>query len=164
MVDLIQGDIVKAFQKGEVTNLVHCCNVRGVMGGGVAKQIAQAYPQCLERYQAVCDKMDNPEKLLGTYMHYNVGNDQVIYNLFGQENPSTNGRQVHYGYLFKGLHDINARLRAESYRTGAPIELACPMLGAGSARGDWNIILEIIETLFADNSQVNLTIYSLDPI
>ena len=55
MLKIINGDLLKAKEKF----IVHQCNAQGVMGSGVAKQIATLYPEAEKQYKEFINKIVN---------------------------------------------------------------------------------------------------------
>lgn len=82
MVVYKNGDILNATE-----NIIcHQVNVEGVMGGGLAKQIASAYPKVLINYKQLCKCFEyDYEKLKGFYQFIRVSDNQQICNCFTQK-------------------------------------------------------------------------------
>lgn len=69
------GDILKATE-----NIIcHQVNVDGVMGGGLALQIAKQYPEVEKQYQSYCENCNNDyERLKGRVYEIEVENKYTI--------------------------------------------------------------------------------------
>lgn len=66
--------------------IVHQVNVQGIMGGGVAKQLALQYPKLEEDYAEHCRNLDNNYKhLRGNVFFYRGQDNKIICNMFSQE-------------------------------------------------------------------------------
>lgn len=178
-IEIVQGCLLKAFEKGEVNVIVQCVNCQGVMGSGLAKAIRVKYPFVYEEYREFYEEVkDSHHGLLGkiqnidlsfydyeygTNWNGNVGRfpDKHIINVFGQEYYGTDKRQVNYGALGQaftalayGLTQASEDALQEDYDViGFPY-----LFGCGLAGGDWNIVLEMIEFHFR---KFNVRIYKL---
>lgn len=122
--------------------IIHQANCRGVMGAGLAKQIANRFPSLLTEYKDLCRK-HKPEHLLGKcFIHSNV------ITVFGQLDYGRDPNRVYTDYealksCFENIHK------------GLPIHevIAFPYrFGCGLANGNWDIVEEIIRTSFPDRT------------
>lgn len=151
-IEIVQGCIFEAFEKGEINYLVHQVNCQGKMGG-LAGEVKRRYPVVYEHYiDMFHTKLPSP--LLGEYQEVRVYPEKYVVNIFGQDNIGTHKRQTNYGALAQALigwrddHYI-----AEREVIGFPYKF-----GSGLGGADWNIVLEIIEFIFRD---YNVKIYQL---
>jgi O-acetyl-ADP-ribose deacetylase (regulator of RNase III) len=78
---------------------------------------------------------------LGQAQFVKVGTDTFVVNLIGQRGIfESNGEiPVRYDAIREGLSLVSERAKASGY------SVQMPKMGAGLARGDWNIIEKIIE-------------------
>jgi hypothetical protein len=143
--------------------IVHQVNCLGVMGSGIAKSIKQMYPPAFKQYEAMCDAVPDPRKfsLLGQVQFVNVseheGKALMIANMFSQLDTSSGSRETEYGAMYQGLKTIELKLR------GLKIPLYIPyLIGCGFGGGDWNIVFEIIKTVF-ENSHTEVMICAFNP-
>ena len=155
----IKGDIFK----GEWNGMVHCANLYHTFGAGVARIIADVYP---EAYDSDCltTKYGDPSKL-GYYSYADI-DDKTIFNLYGQEGIGNDGepinRNVRYDHIHDGLYRVCEHI--DLWRDPLkvfPYILAMPMMGCGLAGGEWSIveaIVKFIEKLF-DN--IEIVVYHL---
>ena len=60
----IKGDLIKLAEEGEFDVIIHGCNCFHAMGGGIAKQLADKYPEVEEADKQ--SEFGDPEKL-GSY-------------------------------------------------------------------------------------------------
>ena len=157
-VELLYGNLLD-FPNG-ITTIAHSCNVRNIMGAGIAKQIAERYPQ---EYEADYEFYNNEYDEDGQFIHplgkfskatvtgdFLPNNNGTIYNLYTQANIGTHTRQVHYEYFWqalKNMHDDIISTHAEPQVLGLPYGISC-----GLAGGSWNIILEMINDVFKASS------------
>ena len=150
---------------GDVLNannciIVHGTNCCGVMGAGVAYQIKNRFPEVydayIEKYKSKQTKYntDNGSNLvfdglkLGEISYGQVGPFKFIVNANTQFNCGTDKRYADYEAIAKCFENVKI-LHTEIYaKTGLKLDIVFPMIGAGLAGGNWNIIETIIlETL-----------------
>ena len=150
------GDILDYADKVDV--IAHQVNCLGVMGGGLALQIANKWPLVLAKYkEAIYEwlKWSSRAKLLGHCLIVQVNSKCSVANLFGQHDVG-GGVQTNYEALLQALN----RLKEEMIISGMR-KVAIPVnLGCGLAGGSWNIVQSLIEAAFADSGiQVILVEY-----
>lgn len=136
--------------------LCHQVNCKGVMGGGIAKQIREKLltAQQFENYRSLCQERGSD--LLGVVQYLPIDNKRSIANIFAQDGFG-DGLQTDYAALEKGLISIEADFRNTGYRIAIPGYIGCDLAG-----GDWNHVYEnIIVPIFAE-SPVELTIVYLN--
>ena len=142
-VETIEGNLLD-FPEG-INTIAHSCNTLNIMGGGIAKQIKDKYPEVFETDR----KADlNQENSLGYFSFCKLDSDpdKRIINLYTQMQVGQ-GRQVNYeafynsiDYLFRA---INSSPQVNEYVLGLPYGISC-----GLAGGDWNIIKCMIDQVF----------------
>lgn len=129
--------------------IIHQVNVQGIMGGGLARQLANQYPKLEKFYSQHCKDLDNDYNLLkGTVLYYG-DYKKTIANLFSQKSNF----DTDYIAMQKGLDYIKAWARNNNLTIAIPYKIGC-----GIANGDWNKVRKIIEKVFSD---YNITIYKL---
>ena len=146
--------------------IAHSCNTRNIMGGGIAKQIKNRYPQA---YEADAKAIDTEYDKNGQYVHW-LGkfskaeinskflpdNKGYIYNMYTQANIG-GGRQVHYEKFWQALKRVEQDLyemnvSKHEYDPSAPPVLGLPYgISCGLAGGNWGIIKAMIEDIFSDS-------------
>ena len=145
-----------------INNIAHSCNCQNVMGGGIAKQIKDRYPQAFEadheRWSDEYNDGGNWRCQIGDYSKAVIETQwthlphATIYNLYTQSGYSTSKREVNYEYFWKAMkamqedllfnqHELNVR-----QVVGVPYGISC-----GLAGGNWKIIKAIIEDIFLDS-------------
>ncbi len=164
-IEIREGCLLDAFDKGEVNHIAHVVNCQGVMGSGIAKSIRLRYPKVFQEYKdyivGQCHIGDRPKpKLLGDTTNTRVdggkeGGDgcldyKIVHNIFAQYNFGTDKRQLNYGAFSKGIFDVYSDFwLVNNMRSGnglAPLKLGLPFkIGSDRAGGDWEIVLELIE-------------------
>ena len=140
------GDILNASEE----IIIHQVNCQGVMGGGLARQIAIKYPHTEQQYKKICEEAKYNYRLLKGFMYLSTEEDHSICNIFCQR-PNFD---TDYQALEEGLKKIKGYCK-ESKRTMAiPYKIGC-----GIANGEWNIVYKIIEEVFSD---YEVTLYKLE--
>jgi O-acetyl-ADP-ribose deacetylase (regulator of RNase III) len=172
MIKIIDGNLFDS----KANFIVHQVNCQGVMGSGVALQIAERFPHVKKdyiRYVNYCNK--NDINLLGTVQYVptevwalmmvdtmknnNViafdTNYQYIVNLFGQDTYGE-GLQTDLKAMKKAFVDI----REKAKKIGATVAMP---YNIGSCRGgaDWNDVYNIIKNVF-DKSNIDVEIWRYD--
>lgn len=131
----VTGDILTV-QSGVI---VHGCNALGVMGAGVAKQIAKRYPSVYKDYREYCKK-SVPEEILGDALMVKVSDELIILNAITQLTYGSilETRYVSYDAIDRVFDSI-----ASIYDSCTHIHM--PKIGAGLGGGNWGVITEIIQ-------------------
>ena len=150
MIKIIKGDLVQIAKHTSLFDIyIHGCNCQSVMGAGVARQIAQAFPMV---YMKDMKSKLKPEEKLGKFTYHTIKNETgariYIINAYTQFTVG-HGVQVDY---------VAMRDSFEAIRTmfgGCQMRFAMPKIGAGLGGGDWNKIKGIIEDVFKHE---NLTV------
>ena len=147
MINYVQGDLF-------TTNcdiIAHGCNCVGGFGAGVARTMANKYPESRDKFM---------EK--HRTVKWNLGDVQFV---------KTNGKiiancatQFYYGGKQKGhvYADYGAieecMKKLLQYSLDNNLSVAIPKIGAGLAGGNWSMIEKIIESVFINKE---ITIYYL---
>ena len=150
-------DLVEAIPNDTGLNVVvHQANCQNVMGSGIAKVIANHYPMV---YDADKRTKSGDRSKMGNYSYANVKPNVIIANaysqfFYGKVEPvdKVTGRQTDYQALESAL----IKIRDDFTRTpGRKVRFYIPlMIGAGNAKGDYNIIRPIVEEIFKDHDLV----------
>ena len=137
MVKIVSGNILNAKE-----NIIcHQVNVQGVMGGGVARQLAQRFKGLEEFYARHCEYMEHNYRLLcGTVLLYDT-EDKIIVNVFCQR-PNFN---TDYEAMRRALEYIKKWTKNNRISVAMPYGIGC-----GIANGDWDKVYKIIEEVFDD--------------
>lgn len=108
--------------------LGHGCNIRGLMGAGIAGQIAKLYPDMFSRYQNMC----LAGRFLGGESFRAVVDNgrRVVYNLATQIEPGRDGKPSLVLAAFR-VTFANMEWHGEH-------ALAIPRIGCGIAGLDWD--------------------------
>lgn len=136
--------------------LVHQVNGLGVMGAGLAKQIATRYPHVEIAYKKFVNaEASAPEDLLGTSLIVPANERLDIANVFGQARVGRDKRQTDYKALERALLAVAIRAQSENKTVAIPYKLGC-----GLAGGDWDVVSEMIDRAF---DGVDVGIYHYTP-
>lgn len=169
-----QGNILNRSYYDFVCHQVNCI---GKMGAGLAKQIADIYPEVKDGYIAH-SSIHKPDELLGTCFlseTFEGLNDwrgpKYIANLYGQLNIGTDKQQTNYRALQMAIQDFYKQLSkikppTNGYDIPYPYNIAFPKnMGCGLAGGDWSTVEKIIikESSFAAyHYNMDLEIYIVE--
>lgn len=150
----VQGDLITLALAGEFDVVAHGCNCKGLMGAGIAAQIAKTFPMAkfadLKYKGAMKD-------LFGVEMHERamlgsvsmaVHQKVTIINAYTQIEPGANFEL--YGGLTASLHKIGHMFPGK--------KIGLPKIGAGIGGGDWNSIYKHIVHWLQDNYNMKVTI------
>ena len=146
MINIVNGNILNC--KEDI--IVHQVNVNGLMGGGLARQLADQYSDLEKEYRKFCKHFKNDYEILkGTVTLY-CENKKFIANIFSQE-PNFNTD-------YKSMQIALTKVR--KYAEKNKLSVAIPYkIGCGIANGVWEYVLDIINIVFKD---YKVTIYRLE--
>ncbi len=133
---IIEGDLIELALKGEFDLIVHGCNCFCTMGAGIAKTIKEVFP---EAYDADLSTELGAEDKIGNISKAEVQREEqiiVVVNGYTQYSPTGDGVLVDYEAVSSVFSIIKKQFPG--------LRIGYPMIGAGLARGDWNIISGLI--------------------
>lgn len=150
-VRLIRGNLLDSDAK-YICQQVNC---QGAMGAGLAKQIAEKWPNVKREYVKFCDSKKQKQDLLGDIqlVAANGGlqkkDDPLIVNIFGQFYYGHDGVYTDYSALIRAFRKMNQLYKGE--------HLAFPYgFGCGLAGGEWQDVEALIVKYLPD---CDVTIY-----
>lgn len=145
MITIVKGNLLDA--KEDI--IAHQVNVYGIMGAGVAYQIANKYPKVNELYKQQCELQEDKKRLIGT-LYVCEEHNKKIANLFSQNTIADR-----YGNLtnYEALDKCFSRLNLMGLSVAIPYKIGC-----GIAGGDWDKVMDIIIDNCVD---IDVTIYKL---
>ena len=155
-IEVVSGDLIKAYINGNVDSIAHCVNCAGIMGSGIAKQIKAELPLVYTSYRKRWLQEVDKKILLGTAQKVTenyLDRDRAVFNLYAQFTYGTGKRQVNYGAIGLCLQNMSQQIHKHDTVVGFPYLMCC-----GLAGGDWEVIIEMIEFYFKDH---NVKIYKL---
>lgn len=136
-------------------NVIHGCNVHATQGSGIAGDF-RAFP---EIYQADLDFDANwkkegykPYQKIGHVAPADLGSDVVVFNAFTQVDFfPRDKRHANYAGIGIAFSTLNTHLSKQAEVRNKPRPtLFTPLIGAGLAGGDWEIIKQIIDDATPD--------------
>ena len=135
-----KGNLLTLFENNNIDILVHGCNCFHTMGAGIAKQIKEKY---YVAYQADLQTIKGDKNKLGTYSSVQINNTQFIINAYTQY-YFYGKRPIDYDALRNVFKLIDSNFKNK--------RIGIPKIGAGLAKGDWNIIQNIIDEEINNNT------------
>ena len=144
MITTIKGDLFEV-KRGLI---IHGCNAQGVMGSGVAAGVRSIYPKAYEVYRKAYEqtKATSGDGLgLGTCTIANVSPDLWIVNAVTQASMGP-GLQTSYAAVAQCFDFANYLAGALDLFYEEPTPIHFPKIGAGRGGGDWEQIVQLIET------------------
>jgi O-acetyl-ADP-ribose deacetylase (regulator of RNase III) len=135
--NVIRGDLIQLALEGRFDLIVHGCNCQCEMDAGVAKVIKRAFP---EAYEADQQTEKGSREKLGTVSTAEVerdGHTLTVVNGYTQFHWRGRGVLVDYDALRSVMREVKARFSGK--------RIGYPKIGAGSAKGDWDLISKIID-------------------
>ena len=133
---IVRGDLIQLALAGHFDVIVHGCNCQGVMGAGIAKQIAAAFPEAVEA-DALTERGSRSKlgDISYTSVYYNGHRFHVV-NAYTQFRYGR-GVQIDYEAIRSAMHEVKDHFCNES--------IGYPKIGAGLGGGDWEKIAAIID-------------------
>lgn len=141
----VKGDLIKLALNGEFDVIVHGCNCFCTMGSGIAAGIKKHFP---EAYEEDCSTEKGAEDKLGTTSFIHT-NGVIVVNGYTQYHWSKigpKGQKSRYNSKEPLVSYDALRLvfrEVKNYFGG--MKIGYPMIGAGLARGEWDVISKIID-------------------
>ena len=135
--NIVKGDLIQFALTGRFDVIIHGCNCFCTMGAGIAKLIKDNFP---EAYQADLRTGMGEKKKLGTCSLARIqrnGNIFTIVNGYTQYDFSGHGALVDYSAIQKVFAWIKNNFTNQ--------KIGYPKIGAGLAKGDWEVISGIID-------------------
>ena len=135
--NIVQGDLIKLALEGEFDVIVHGCNCFCTMSAGIAKAIKLEFP---EAYAADLETQKGDRDKLGSFSNATVsryGHEITIVNAYSQFNWKGHGNKADYEAIKSIFSLIKKKYSGK--------KIGYPLIGAGLAGGNWEIIAQIIE-------------------
>lgn len=146
-IEIVTGDLLKAFDNGEINFMAHCCNMQNVMGAGIANKIKRRFP---EAFHADHRWFITKHKGYSNLSLAKIHGDRYIANVYGQVHYNAKVKQLNEEYLRTGLIQLAQCMNGAHDVLGLPYNMGC-----GLAGGNWNDVYKIIEEVFV-NHQVKI--------
>ena len=129
---IIQGDLLDLAADGVFDVIVHGCNCQNTMGAGIAKSIRRRFPAA---YAADIETIKGSINKLGSVSCATVSGLTIV-NAYTQIHWRGQGTKADYEAIRSCFRKIKSEFSGK--------RIGYPMIGAGLAGGDWDIISEII--------------------
>lgn len=147
IVKVVHGDLISLAKQGAFDIIGHGCNTMNLMGAGIAKSIAEAFPIALKAdtkaHEAYCDPMCKhkpvPQLLGKVCSGYDRQHNLQIANMYTQV---LTGRDARYEALRQTLKVLHNICRREDYRS-----VGLPLIGCGIGGLDENAVLALINAV-----------------
>lgn len=151
----VKGDLLKS----DCDFIIHQANCFATMGAGIARQIANRYPEALQADRDYLHPVGS-ESRLGKFSHAWVNGPygrQAIINLYGQYRYGR-GKQTNEQAFHAALSLILNSIASSKY---ASAKIGMPKgIGCGLAGGDWDTISTIIHDL-SQHYALDIYLYQL---
>ena len=137
----VEGDLITLFKEGQFDVIVHGCNCQNIMGAGIAKSLADVYPELLQVDKDFGIPVGDIGRL-GNYSKLTLREGptlQWVINAYTQYNL---GKDLDYNALELVLKKINFLFKPE--------RIGIPLIGCGIAGGNWNVVKKIIQRQLRD--------------
>jgi len=128
----IEGDLIQMAKNKEFDVIIHGCNCFNTMGAGIALQIKRNFKAA---YQADQQTKKGDKKKLGTYTSAEVDGVTIV-NAYTQYTFSKDLDDINYWAVRQVMRKISRDFKGK--------KIGYPMIGAGLAGGDWDLISLII--------------------
>ena len=145
MITYHNGDILKS----GADVICHQVNCQGVMGGGLAKQIRQRWPNVYESYlQYITFERMIGGLELGSNWLVSINDDgkyPLIVNMFAQYEFGKDKQYTDYAAFKLCCENLYVDFKEMKPIIAFPYKIGC-----GLAGGDWSVVRGIIKEVFAD--------------
>ena len=140
-----KGNILKATE-----NIIcHQVNEEGIMGGGLALQVATQYPHVEQEYKKFCNEFKG--LLYGQYQVCKIDNKKYIVNCFTQRKFVTNLKDIEN--VFRELLES---CKLNNFSVCIPLKYGC-----GIANGNWDEVSKLFEDL-SNEYEIDISVYRLE--
>jgi len=142
---IVKGDFIILALEGQFDVIVHSCNCMCTMGAGIAKQIKAVFP---EAYREDCKTKKGSREKLGSGSTVGVLKRPNLASPFKKIIVVNGYTQFDYrgkpGTVNVDYDAVRSVMRLVKKNYGG-LRIGYPMIGAGLAGGDWNVISKIID-------------------
>lgn len=150
-----KGNLLDAFDRGDVDVIAHQCNCFCNMGSGIAPQIAKRYPAARAADNATvkgdANKLGDFTRAIipRTVCGYGI-KVGIVYNLYGQYRYGGNGVNTKYDRLKQAMQKMQQQLKDECDEG----IIGLPLIGCGLGGGDWEVVSKIINEVFTNEVHI----------
>lgn len=138
----IYGDLIQLALSGEFDVILHGCNCYCQMDKGIALTIKNQFPAA---YKADRKTDKGSKKKLGNYSFADVKTENgqlTILNAYTQFDWKGKGIKADYEAIRKVMKKVKKNYAGK--------RIGYPLIGAGLAGGNWDVIMDIINEELAD--------------
>ena len=155
---VVEGDLLKDFDKHIIDAFAHGCNCKNSFGAGIAKSVKEKYPYA---YAQDCIDFIHSKDLLGHCGFVEYSNNQMIFNLYTQyyygvpkfdpnaKNPPFD--EIAFKIALQKMHDVLKYHKCT--------KIGFPRIGSGLGGGDESTIENIIVNEFKHDDSLVIYIY-----
>lgn len=147
MITELFGNIFDEVFKSSDTGMkfiVHGCNAQGRMGSGIALEVKERFP---EAYDAYMKHYSSTGLVTGEIIPFPVREDIILVNGITQEFYGYDGKRY---VSYDAIQNVFSKTYELMDAFGSRSTLHFPLIGAGLAGGDWDIISTIIDKTVPD--------------
>jgi len=130
----VYGNLLTLANQCNYDVVIHGCNCHCLMGGGIARQIKEIFPQA---YQADLKTIKGDRSKLGNFSSAIIDDKFTIINAYTQYNISN----VRVSVDYEAIKGVMKKVKQQF----SGMRIAYPKIGAGLAGGNWNVISKIID-------------------
>jgi O-acetyl-ADP-ribose deacetylase (regulator of RNase III) len=149
-----KGDLL---EQKDVNFIIHCANCFNTMGAGIARAIAEKYPEAVEADNQT--KPGDPNKL-GCFSYAKGKDGKIIANLYGQFDFGGGKRNLNYEAFYGGLEAIHNQILDSKDKKKVFVVGMPKFIGCGLANGSWRVVKAMLEDIF-EESKIKLVICEL---
>lgn len=156
MITYHNGDLLKS----GCDIICHQVNLQGVMGGGLAKQIAAKYPEVEEEYKRYLNFAGKELAYYDIVKMHSVWENLWVVNIFSQNEDFT----TNYDKLKLIVKDLKNQIKKDCklWLENHTITIGIPYkYGCGIASGDWKTVEKIWCNVFKNEQHLDLQIWRL---
>jgi O-acetyl-ADP-ribose deacetylase (regulator of RNase III) len=127
--------------------IVHGCNLKGVMGAGIAKTISSEWPDILPPYKAACA---DGTFVLGSVLPFAAGDGLTVLNWGTQVAPGPDAR----------LEAVSAAAET-SFQMAVDYgwtKIGIPQVGCGIGGLDWDVVSQEITDIASDFPELDIVL------
>lgn len=150
MIHYVTGDLLRS----DETMIAHGCNCVGVMGAGIAAQIAREMPEVKEAYVAGA-----PYALGDVHVVWDSSSGKTVFNLMTQYLPGPHAELIAVRAAFWGMCEL---LHGRDPDHLLPYRVGIPRIGCGIGALKWDEVEIAIENGILSSSRPDLTVVVYD--
>lgn len=134
--NILYGDLIDLAKQEHFDVILHGCNCFCTMGKGIALAVKNEFPAA---YKADCATIKGDRSKLGSYSSVEIALDNhslTVVNAYTQYNYKGKAPKADYDAIRSVMTSIKHNFSGK--------RIGYPLIGAGLAGGDWNVIEAII--------------------